>query len=60
MSAADYWHGIKPTFSSYNWIRKREFAGGAMITGGSHAADIARYLGGEVEEVSAYSLEKTG
>lgn len=55
---ADYWHGIKPTFSSYNWIRKREFAGGAMITGGCHAADIARYLGGEVEEVSAYSLRK--
>jgi UDP-N-acetylglucosamine 3-dehydrogenase len=55
---ADYWHGIKPGFSSYNWIRKSEFAGGAMITGGSHAADIARYLGGEVEEVSAYSLKK--
>ncbi len=55
---ADYWHGIKPTFSSYNWIRKREFAGGAMITGGCHAADIARYLGGEVEEVSAYAVKK--
>ena len=57
-AGADYWHGIKPTFSSYNWIRKREFAGGAMITGGSHATDIARYLNGEVEEVSAYSLKK--
>lgn len=57
-ACADYWHGIKPTFSSYNWIRKREFAGGAMITGGSHATDIARYLNGEVEEVSAYSLRK--
>jgi len=52
---SDYWHGIKPTFSSYEWIRKREFAGGAMITGGCHAADIARYLSGkEVEEVHAY------
>jgi UDP-N-acetyl-2-amino-2-deoxyglucuronate dehydrogenase len=50
----DYWHGIKPTFSSYPWIRRREFAGGAMITGGCHAADLARYFKGEVEEVSAY------
>ncbi len=57
-AGADYWHGIKPEFSSYNWIRKREFAGGAMITGGSHAADIARYLNGEIEEVFAYSLRK--
>ncbi|MBD3306054.1 hypothetical protein GF339_06710 [candidate division KSB3 bacterium] len=52
---ADYWHGIKPTFSSYPWIRRREFAGGAMITGGCHAADIVRYLTGkEAEEVFAY------
>ncbi len=51
----DYWHGIKPTFSSYPWIRQREFAGGAMITGGCHAADMARYLTGkEAEEVFAY------
>lgn len=53
---ADYWHGIKPTFSSYEWIRRKEFAGGAMITGGCHAADIVRYLSGhEVDEVSAYA-----
>ena len=57
-ASADYWHGIKPTFSSYEWIRKREFAGGAMITGGCHAADVARYLNGEVDEVHAYSLRK--
>jgi predicted dehydrogenase len=51
----DYWHGIKPTFASYEWIRRREFAGGAMITGGCHAADLARYLkGAEAAEVSAY------
>lgn len=50
----DYWHGIKKTFSSYNWIRCKEFAGGAMITGGCHAADLARYFKGEVAEVSAY------
>jgi predicted dehydrogenase len=52
---ADYWHGINPTFASYPWIRRKEFAGGAMITGGCHAADLARYLKGEeIVEVSAY------
>ena len=25
---ADYWHGIKSTFASYPWIRRKEFAGG--------------------------------
>lgn len=53
---ADYWHGIKETFSSYSWIRRQEFAGGAMITGGCHAADVARYFNGEIAEVSAFSL----
>jgi len=56
---ADYWHGIKKSFSSYNWIRKKEFAGGAMITGGCHTADIVRYLSGkEVAEVFAYRCKK--
>lgn len=55
----DYWHGIKPSFPSYNWIRFKEFAGGAMITGGCHAADLARYLKEEeVEEVFAYRCRK--
>ncbi len=54
----DYWHGIKPSFSSYSWIRKKEFAGGAMITGGCHAADLARHLKGEIAEVFAYSTGK--
>ena len=55
--SADYWHGIKKTFSSYGWIRHKEFAGGAMITGGCHAADIARYFNGEIDEVFAYSFD---
>ena len=54
----DYWHGIKPSFSSYPWIRKGEYAGGAMITGGCHAADLARYLKGEAKEVFAYSCRQ--
>ncbi len=53
---ADYWHGISPKFNSYPWIRKKEFAGGAMITGGSHAVDILRYLHGEIREVHAYAV----
>jgi len=55
---ADYWHGISPEFSSYQWIRKKKFAGGAMITGGSHAIDVLRYLHGEISEVSAFSVKK--
>ena len=56
---ADYWHGIKKTFSSYNWIRRKQFAGGAMISGGCHAADIIRYLTGkEADEVFAYRCRK--
>ena len=51
----DYWHGIKPSFASYGWIRHAAFAGGAMITGGCHAADLARYLKGEIVEVAAYA-----
>jgi len=55
---ADYWHGISPKFNSYNWIRQKKFAGGAMITGGSHAVDLLRFLHGEVAEVSAYAVGK--
>lgn len=54
-SEFDYWHGIKPSFSSYEWIRKKEYAGGAMITGGCHAIDLARFLHGEIVEVFSYS-----
>lgn len=54
-TGTDYWHGIKKSFSSYSWISKQQFAGGAMITGGCHAADAGRYFNGEVEEVSAFS-----
>ena len=51
---ADYWHGIQKQFSSYSWIKQKEFSGGAMITGGCHAVDISRYLNGEITEVFAY------
>jgi predicted dehydrogenase len=55
----DYWHGMKKTFSSYPWIRLKQFAGGAMVTGGCHAADMARYLTGkEVDEVFAYRCRR--
>jgi len=54
---ADYWHGISPRFSSYQWIRQKQYAGGAMITGGSHATDIIRYLHGEVAEVHAFATK---
>ncbi len=49
----DYWHGIKPTFSSYEWIRRKEFAGGAMITGGAMPRIWRATSHGEVDEVFA-------
>lgn len=54
----DFWHGIKPTFPSYEWIRKREFAGGAFITGGCHVVDLIRNFAGEVVEVSARGIRR--
>lgn len=54
----DYWHGIQPTFPSYEWIRHREFAGGAFITGGCHAVDAIRNFAGEIVEVSAHSVRR--
>jgi len=54
----DYWHGIKPSFPSYEWIRRRESAGGAFITGGCHAVDAIRNFAGEITEVSAYSVRR--
>ena len=54
----DYWHGIKTTFPSYEWIRRREFAGGAFITGGCPAVDAIRNFAGEIVEVSAYSTRR--
>ncbi len=54
----DYWHGIKSTFPSYQWIRRKEFAGGAFITGGCHAVDAIRNFAGEITEVSAYSVRQ--
>ncbi len=55
---ADYWHGISSRFNSYEWIRRQKYAGGAMITGGSHAVDVLRFLHGEIVEVSAYATKK--
>ncbi|MBI3946403.1 MAG: Gfo/Idh/MocA family oxidoreductase [Armatimonadetes bacterium] len=54
----DYWHGIKPFFPSYEWIRQREFAGGAFITGGCHAVDALRHFAGEITEVRAHSTRR--
>lgn len=54
----NFWNGIQPSFPSYEWIRRREFAGGAFITGGGHAVDALRNFAGEIVEVSAYSVRQ--
>ncbi len=52
---ADYWYRLQPALSGQQWMQQKDFAGGAMLIAGCHAADITRYLTGkEVDEVFAY------
>jgi predicted dehydrogenase len=53
--ATDYLHEIGPWWTGYEWARRKETGGSAMLTGGCHAVDAIRWFCGEVEEVSAYA-----
>lgn len=55
----DYWHGIGPWYSGWEWARTRATGGSAMLLAGCHAIDALRWLSGdEVVEVAAYSNNK--
>jgi len=57
----DYWHGIGPWYSGWEWARTRASGGSSMLLGGCHAVDALRWLtGDEVAEVSAMSNNKKG
>lgn len=52
----DYLHGIEPSYTGYEWVRKKEYGGNNLLTAGCHAVDALRWLAGqEVTEVFAYA-----
>jgi predicted dehydrogenase len=53
---ADYWHPITPErIPGYAAYISRQQGRSAFLAAGCHAADILRYLGGEVSEVAAFT-----
>jgi len=55
---ADYWHPLKTSYPGYRSFVSRERGGSAFMVGGCHAADLLRYLAGEIVEVAAFSMPK--
>lgn len=51
---ADYWHPAVRAKPGSPYLSK-EKVGSAFLSGGCHAVDMLRYLGGEVIEVSAFA-----
>lgn len=51
----DYWHGLAPWWSGWQWARYQRNGGSTMLLGGCHAMDAIRWLSGdEIVEVSAF------
>lgn len=55
---ADYWHPLSKAYPGYRAFVSKERGKSAFLTGGCHAVDILRYLGGEIVEVAAFSGPK--
>jgi predicted dehydrogenase len=51
---ADYWHPARRSAPGSPSMRK-DVVGSAFLSGGCHAVDMLRYLGGEVTEVAAFA-----
>ena len=52
----DYWHGIGPWYSGWEWAHTRKEGGSTMLLAGCHAVDALRWLANdEAVEVSAFS-----
>ncbi|NJN84562.1 MAG: Gfo/Idh/MocA family oxidoreductase, partial [Caldilineaceae bacterium] len=51
---ADYWHPARRAAPGSPYMRK-DVVGSSFLSGGCHAVDMLRWLGGEVSEVSAFS-----
>jgi predicted dehydrogenase len=52
---ADYWHPLKKIYPGYPYYVQKKYGGSTFIAAGCHAADILRFLGGEIVEVAAFS-----
>ncbi len=51
----DYWHGLAPWWSGWEWARHQRNGGSTMLLGGCHAMDAIRWLAGEeIVEVAAF------
>jgi len=57
----DYWHGLGPSWSGWEWGRRRQTAGSAMLLAGCHAIDAVRWFSrDEVAEVAAVASNVKG
>ncbi len=57
----DYWHGLGPWYTGWEWAHTVKTGGSANLLGGCHALDALRWLAGrEVVEVSAMSNNAKG
>jgi len=52
---ADYWHPIVKAYSGYPYYMRKICSGSSFVVAGVHAADILRWLAGEIVEVAAFS-----
>jgi UDP-N-acetyl-2-amino-2-deoxyglucuronate dehydrogenase len=52
---ADYWHPIIKAYPGYPYYMKKISGGSSFTVAGVHAADILRWLAGEIVEVAAFS-----
>ena len=57
----DYWHGLGPWYTGWEWAHTVKTGGGANLLAGCHAVDALRWLSGrEAVEVAAMSNNKKG
>lgn len=55
---AGYWHPLVDTVRVHDW-RLTTPGVSAFVSGGCHAVDMVRFLGGEIVEVSAFAVADT-
>jgi len=57
----DYWHGIGPGYSGWEWAHTKQTGGSAMLLAGCHAVDAMRWFAGdEAVEVAAFANNTKG